>query len=214
MLDASHVVYLARGALALGTGPDDAAECLTSALRATSCWEVGRMWTSAMILDEQVDPQLGQLGLAPPSDSGWGEYLSTYSLSNSAPMVAGGVGGRHDDDLLNHVIEEALRQPTLLVTNDEDLFMSARRRFFNDDLVSLSSENSTGMMIKLLRCGAVPGEFVEACLTAEYTNLEAMRSRGMSPAKYERKRHRLEWAVQQLALFRYDDEWSPDHPGD
>ena len=58
------------------------------------------MWTTAMILEDQIDPQLGQLGLAAPTGSGWCEYLSTYSLHSSAPIVVGGAGGRHDDDLL------------------------------------------------------------------------------------------------------------------
>ena len=120
---------------------------------------------------------------------------------------------RREKSRLGHVVEEASHQSTLLVTNDEDLLSAARHHSFSYDLVGLSSENSTGMIIRLLRCGALPDEFVEACLTAEYANLDEMRSRGMSAAKYERKRRRLAWAGQQLSLSRYDNEWLPDRSG-
>lgn len=213
-LDTSHVVYLARGALVLADGLEEAARCIAYALRATACWNIGRMWTTARMLNDQIEEQLGELNLTPPSPAGWSEYLLTYSPTTSLPVVAGDTGGRHDAELLRHVMENASREPTLLVTNDEDLFEATRRWLFNHHLGCLASETSTGMMLKLLHCGAVPEEFVDACLTAENSNLEHMRStRGMSQAKYDRKRRRLERAMQQLALHRYDPDWAPDPSG-
>lgn len=209
-LDASHVIYLARGALALVDNHEEAGRTLVEALRATACWEVGRVWTTAMILDDQIDPQLGRLGLQLPSDPAWSDYLSPFSVNTTVSMDPGNRSGRHDADLLAHVAENASRQPTLLVTNDEHLLAAARRQFFNGAVGALFSANSTSMMLTLLHCGAISDRFVEACLNAEYYNVAEMRAHGMSDQKYEHKRRRLRQAGQQLALHRYDDEWSPD----
>lgn len=213
-LDASHVVYLGRGALELSSGDiDEAAHYLADVLRATACWRFGRMWTTLTMWDDQIDPQLAQLGLSSPSGRRWDEFLSLYGHGNVPLEVVEVSGGVHDESLLRRVVDESSRHPTLLVTNDEDMFQQARSRMFSEEVAGLSSHNSTSMMLKVLHCGAVTEDFVEACLVAEHSNIEEMRRRGMSPTKYETKLRRLADAGQQLALHRYDDECSFDSAG-
>ena len=213
-LDASHIVYLGRGALELTSGePEEAALHLADVLRATACWQVGRMWTTLTMWDDQIDPKLAELGLSSPSGRGWADFLDLYGPGTAAPEIAEVTGGFHDGELLRRVVDESSRYPTLLVTNDEDMFEQARHRMFTAEGAGLSSDNSTSMMLKVLHCGAVTEDFVKACLVAEYINLEEMRKRGMSTTKYDAKYRRLSQAGRQLALRRYDDEWNPDQTG-
>lgn len=212
-LDASHVVYLGRAALELGGGDHaEASDLLAQMLRATACWMAGRLWTTTLIWD-QVDEQVARLGLAPPAGGRWDEYVMTHNsrqVAASSSLATG--GGRHDDDLLCCVADEAARHPTLLLTNDEGLFGRARRLMLGRDDGRLTTENSTWMMLRLLRCGAVAEEVVGACLVAEHRNLAEMRRGGMRDEKYDAKLRRLDRAGLEVALYKFTDDWQPD-PG-
>ena len=186
-----------------------ASENLHVLLRATSCWQAGRLWTTAMIWEEQIREQLGRLGLTPPPGAAWEDYVVTYSAARSVAPIGGLYGGRHDEDLLRRVMEEATRQPTMLVTNDEGLFEQARRHLFCLPSCGFTAENSTDMMLRLLDCGAVPESVIDACLAAEHRNLQQMLRNGMDSTKFEVKLRRLERASQRLILRRFDED-SPD----
>jgi hypothetical protein len=213
-LDASHVIFLGRAAWVLSPGDEvEASALLADMLRATSCWQADRLWTSAMIRDDQIVPQLDLLGLSLPPEVTWDDYLVTYS---DAPLMTssfkGVFGGRHDEDLLRRATDSAANRPTLLVTNDETLFEQARQPMFADPPSGLYSENSTSMMLRLLSCGAVTEDVVVACLAAEHKNVEQLERDGMSGDKYERKMRRLDRANQELVQRQFDADWSPDQP--
>ena len=71
-LDTSHFTYLARAALRMVAGDAaQASDLLAELLRASSCWEPPKLWTTAMIESDQVDQQLSEIGLAPPEKLGW-----------------------------------------------------------------------------------------------------------------------------------------------
>ena len=168
------------------------------------------MWTTTMIMEDQIDAELSRLGLTPPPDAVWSDFLMTVDVVPGTTITTG--GGAHDDGLLGRAVDDAALQPTLLLTNDEALFRHARRQLFDNGATGLHSENSTSMMMNLLSCGAVPDEIVEACLTAEFQNVEKMRSGGMAAEKYYAKRKRLEDAMHHLVLRRYEDDEDDDQP--
>jgi len=214
-LDASHMVYLGRAACELVPGDAaGASELLVDMLRATACWRAGRLWTTEMIWHDQVDDQLALLGLTAPPGYGWSEYIATYGPAPAMTPVSASASGPHDEDLLRRVVDESSRHPTLLVTNDEDLFAQARQRTFEFGTVGFSSENSTSMMVRLLHCGAIPRDVVDACLVAEHKNIEQMRQAGMRQRKYDIKTRRLDRACQQLVLRDFDHDWSPEETGE
>ena len=202
-LDASHFTYLGRGALHSTAGDSDAASILLAQiLRATACWNPTRLCTTAMIADDQVDQQLGFLGLAPPTQPRWNDFVTT--LGNAPVGAIQGAGqGQHDDELLNRVAEVSIHHPTWLVTNDEDLLERAQKRAFGAEDGRFAAMNSTPLMIRLLKCGALPADLVEACLVAEHQNLDYMRQEaGLGERKYQLKLERLERAQKQLVLHQ------------
>lgn len=202
-LDASHFSYLGRGALQSTSGDAGAASIvLAQVLRATACWNPTRLCTTAMIAEEQVDQQLGLLGLAPSTGLGWNEFVTTMGTGEVGTMQGTG-HGHHDDDLLNRVVEASVHHPIWLVTNDEDLLEAAQKRTFLTDGGRFAAMNSTPLMTRLLKCGSLPADIVEACLVAEHENLDQMRNQaGLGDCKYRLKLERLQDAGNELVLHR------------
>jgi hypothetical protein len=185
-----------------------ASEYLADILRATSCWNTDRSWTIEMIRNDQIIPNLDELGLLQLEGRSWEEYVITLTDPTSEHLLASISGGTHDSRLLSRAVVCATTDPTLFVTNDEALLLQARQWRFESPTSGLSSTNSTSMMLALLDCGAITEDVVYGCLTAEHRNLELMRRGGMANNKYERKHQRLTEAGQQLAMRTYDSESS------
>lgn len=223
-VDTSHVTFLARAARSLGAKVGlEPPRILYRLLRATACWKRGRLLTTQVAWDNQIDPDRGswvvdelRSGLRPEEED-WTEFLT---ITDQEPLdhvvrrvVAEGDIGEVDTSLAATALSYAYRANVHLLTNDEGLIRASTRA---QDRCRSGDADFTGSLVihpspRLARvlhgCGALPTPIVEACLLAEYSELHRrMEEEQMSLTTFRRKTSRLEKIAADLRLPRLEEE--------
>jgi hypothetical protein len=213
-LDTSHLTFLARAATRLERADLGRAEILFRLVQVTACWRPDRLVTADAVYEHEINPHgdgsrvLEVLGVGRIEEGAdWSTLLGRAAgeRADELTIAAARVHGdsKMDCALLGHSLAEADRRSVHLVTNDEDLLVSARRllehlrvtdRGPSDDFMA---SNSIDQMVWLLRCGAIDMDVMEGALLAEFDHVS---EREMSTRKKEKKLDRLRGVARQIHI--------------
>jgi hypothetical protein len=223
-VDTSHVTFLARAATSLGPKVGlEPPRILYRLLRATGCWKRGRLLTTQVAWDSQLDPDRASLvvdelrSALRPEEEDWTEFLA---IADQEPLddvvrriMAEGDVGEIDTSLAATALSYAYRANVHLLTNDERLIGVSRRaqdrcRIADTEFTgSLVVHPSPGFARVLHACGAFPTPVVEACLLAEFSDLHRRMEDGkMTLPTFRRKTSRLEKIAADLRLPTLEEE--------
>lgn len=213
LVDTSHLTFLARAALELEkTKGTHAHHVYFDLLRATSCWQQGRLMTTTVIFNDQIDPSsddsrvLEVLGLPSPQDPIWTDFLAVFDDDEAHALIDDrdiDAVGKHDCSLIGNGLVRSRESDTFLVTNDEDLIkwtVEKTRRVRKIDSTAagnLIPLPSLHLCRSLVTCGAFPTEVMRACLSAEYADVHA---RPLVAHVRQRKLDRIRLVATELSL--------------
>lgn len=223
-VDTSHLTFLARVARRLERADLQRGELLFRLVQVTGCWRSDRLVTAEVIYEHEVNPHgdesrvLDVLGVGFVEDGADWSALIGRTLGERADELTAAAARIHGDEqrdcaLLGHSLAEADQRSVHLVTNDEALLISARQLL--EHLRATDRGPTSGFMVihsvdlmkRLLRCGAISMEVMEAALLAGW---DEVSQRSMSERKRKKKLDRLAAVARQLHVNLPD----PDHPFD
>lgn len=222
-LDTSHLTFLARAAQRLERANLGRDVLLFRLVQATACWRADRLVTAEAVFEREINPHgqdsrvltvLG--GGAVPDGADWSRLIGRAAGPRAQELTIAASKVHHgemDCELLGHSLAEADARSVRLVTNDENLRVSAIK--LSDHLRTTDRAptaefmviDSVHLMRQLVACRAISREVMEGALLAEWNHV---KERPMDERKRRKKLDRLESVARDLAVTLPD----PDRPFD
>lgn len=222
-VDTSHLTFLARTARRLERADLQRDELFFRLVRVTACFREDRLVTAPAMFDHEINPHgeesrvadiLGVSVVAGNAD--WLVLIGRASSRRAAEFTRAAARmhrGEMDCELLGHSLAEADERSVRLVTNDENLRVSAIQllehlrkadRAPTGDFMVL---DSVELMKRLVGCRAISMDVMEGALLAEWDHVTA---RQMEERKRKKKLDRLLRIAREVEVSLPD----PDRPFD
>lgn len=222
-IDTSHLTFLARAAQRLERAELQRDELLFRLVQVTACFRADRLVTAEAMFDREIDPRgensrvLGVLGVDVLEDgTDWSVLIARARRRRADELTLAAARihqGDMDCELLGHSLAEADERSVRLVTNDENLRVSAikllehLRRTDRAPKADFMVIDSVDLMKRLVGCRAISMDVMEGALLAEWDHVS---ERDMDERKRRKKLDRLLRIAREVEIQLPD----PDRPFD